>query len=236
VRTSACIEIRAGKIRGRRLEELTRDTPKPLLKVGPRPILDTVVDAFAAQGFRHIWRSVHYRGEQTEAHFGDRSDRGLEIRYLREDRTLGTCGSPVLLRDQAHGPIVVANGDVMTQIDFGQVVDGHIADGAAATVVVRDYEMQVPFGLIDADGGRVVAIQEKTGRVFKINAGVYVLSRAALDLIPPGRAFDMPDLLQALIDGEAGVRPHRAEGYWVDVGRLADFDRANADFTTIFDS
>ena len=101
-------------------------------------------------------------------------------------------------------------------------------------MVVRDYEMQVPFGVIDADGARVVGIQEKPSQVFKINAGVYVLSRAALDLIPPGRAYDMPDLLQALIDGEAGVRPHRAEGYWVDVGRPADFTRANADYGQVF--
>lgn len=220
--------------RGTRLGELTHDTPKPMLKVGPRPMLDTVVDAFAAQGFRRIYLSVNYRGEQIEAHFGDGADRGLEIRYLREDRPLGTCGSLSLLPPEAEGPILVTNGDVLTKLDFGRVLEGHEASGAAATVVVRDYEMQVPFGVVRAVDDSVVAIDEKPSFVHRINAGVYALSRPALDLVPLGAAFDMPQLLQALIDSGRVVRSHRAEGYWMDVGRVADFTRANQDYGVVF--
>lgn len=220
--------------RGTRLGELTHDTPKPMLKVGPRPMLDTVVDAFAAQGFRRIYLSINYRGEQIEAHFGDGADRGLEIRYLRENRPLGTCGSLSLLPAEAKGPILVTNGDVLTKLDFGRVLEGHEASGAAATVVVRDYEMQVPFGVVRAVDDSVVAIDEKPSFVHRINAGVYALSRSALDLVPHGAAFDMPQLLQALIDSGRVVRSHRAEGYWMDVGRVADFTRANQDYGVVF--
>lgn len=232
-RPNAVVIMAGGK--GTRLGELTQDTPKPMLRVGPRPMLDTVVDAFAAQGFRRIFLSINYRGEQIEAHFGDGSSRGLDIRYLRETQPLGTCGSLSLLPPDEAGPVLVTNGDVLTKIDYGQVLDGHEASGAAATVVVRDYEMQVPFGVVRADEGRVLAIEEKPSFVHRINAGVYALSRPALDAVPPGRASDMPELLQTLIDSGRAVRSHRAEGYWVDVGRMADFARANEDYGAVFE-
>jgi NDP-sugar pyrophosphorylase family protein len=140
-----------------------------------------------------------------------------------------------LLPPDEAGPVLVTNGDVLTKLDYGQVLDGHQASGAAATVVVRDYEMQVPFGVVRADEGRVLAIEEKPSFVHRINAGVYALSRPALEEIPAGRAFDMPELLQALIHSGHGVRSHRAEGYWVDVGRMADFARANEDYGAVFE-
>lgn len=233
-RPNAVVIMAGGK--GTRLGELTQDTPKPMLKVGPRPMLDTVVDAFAAQGFRRIFLSINYRGEQIEGHFGDGSARGLDIRYLRETRPLGTCGSLSLLPGAEDDPVLVTNGDVLTKIDYGQVLDGHAASGAAATVVVRDYEMQVPFGVVRADeGSRVLAIEEKPSFVHRINAGVYALSRLALEAVPSDRPFDMPELLQTLIASGHGVRSHRAEGYWVDVGRMADFARANEDYGAVFE-
>jgi dTDP-glucose pyrophosphorylase len=220
--------------RGERLAELTRTTPKPMLNVGPRPILETIVSSLAVQGFRRIFLSVNYRAEQIVAHFGDGSDRGLTIGYLREDQPLGTCGALSLLPAEVEGPVLVTNGDVLTRVDYGQVMDGHIRDGAAATVVVRDYEMQVPFGVIRAADGRISGIEEKPSQVFNINAGVYVLSQAALALIPANRPYDMPMLIQALIDADQPVRPHRAEGYWLDIGRPPDYDRANAEFGAVF--
>jgi len=220
--------------RGERLAELTRTTPKPMLTVGPRPILETIISSLAVQGFRRIFLSVNYKAEQIEAHFGDGTDRGLSIGYLREDKPLGTCGALSLLPAGVEGPVLVTNGDVLTRVDYAQVMDAHIRDEAAATVVVRDYEMQVPFGVIRAADGRISGIEEKPSQVFNINAGVYVLSQAALGLIPANRPYDMPMLIQALIDADQPVIPHRAEGYWLDIGRLPDYDRANADFGAVF--
>jgi len=232
-RTEAVV-IMAGGL-GTRLAELTQTTPKPMLKVGPRPMLDTVVDAFAAQGFRRIFLSINYRGEQIESHFGDGSERGLHIRYLREDSPRGTCGSLSLLPDDVAGDVLVTNGDVLTKMDYGRLADDHAGSGAAATVVVRDYEMQVPFGVINADQGRVLAIEEKPSQIYRINAGVYVLSASAREAIPTDGPFDMPQLLHALLQTGRPVRAHREEGYWVDVGRMADFARANEDYGAVFE-
>ncbi len=232
-RTEAVVIMAGG--RGTRLAELTATTPKPMLKVGPRPMLDTIVDAFAAQGFRRIFLSINYRGEQIEAHFGDGSDRGLHIRYLREDAPRGTCGALSLLPTDVAGDVLVTNGDVLTKMDFGRLADDHAASAADATVVVRDYEMQVPFGVINADRGQVLGIEEKPTQIHRINAGVYVLSASARAVIPTSGPYDMPQLLHALLAQDRPVRAHRAEGYWVDVGRMADFARANEDYGVVFE-
>lgn len=232
-RSNPVVIMAGGK--GSRLAELTRDTPKPMLKVGPRPILDTIVGRFAGQGFRQFWLAVNYKADQIERHFGDGSEAGLDIRYLREDRPLGTCGALSLLPPQDQ-PIVVTNGDLLTQVDYGHVLDGHMESGAAATVVVRDYQFQVPFGVINAREERILGIEEKPTQSYVISAGAYVLSPQALPIIQPNAPLDMPSLLVAMIDAGMTVRQQRAEGYWMDIGRLPDYAQANADFDTVFDS
>lgn len=220
--------------RGERLAELTRTTPKPMLHIGPRPILETIVANFADQGFRNIFLAVNYKAEQIEAHFGDGSDRGLNIRYLREPKRLGTCGALGLLPPDVEGPILVTNGDVLSKEDYGFILDRHMKSGAHGTVLVRDYEMQVPFGVIEQVDGGVQAIREKPMQRFTINGGVYVLSQQAIGLIPPDTYFDMPQLLQAMLAAGLPLRTHAAESYWVDIGRMADFEKANSDFETVF--
>ena len=231
VRTNPVVIMAGGK--GERLAELTRDTPKPMLKVGPRPILDTIVGSLAGQGFRHFWLAVNYKADQIERHFGDGSALGLDIRYLREEKPLGTCGALSLLPPQDQ-PIVVTNGDVLAKVDYGHVLDAHRDAAAAATVVVRDYEMQVPFGVINAEDGRIVRIDEKPTQSYTISAGAYVLSPSALERIPRDTYHDMPMLIADLIAGGLGVRQQRAEGYWMDIGRPPDYAQANADFGSVF--
>lgn len=222
--------------RGERLAELTRTTPKPMLHIGPRPILDTIVANFSGQGFRNIFLAVNYKAEQIEAYFGDGSARGLNIRYLREQKRLGTCGALSLMpTDRPEGPIIVTNGDVLSKEDYGYVLDSHLATGADGTVLVRDYEMQVPFGVIDQSDGAIRAIREKPMQRFTINGGVYVLSPAAVSLVPDATYFDMPQLLQAMLAKGQTLRTHAAESYWVDIGRIADFERANTEFGQVFD-
>lgn len=220
--------------RGERLAELTRTTPKPMLHIGPRPILDTIVSNFADQGFRNIFLAVNYMAEQIEAHFGDGGERGLNIRYLRERKRLGTCGALSLLPPDLEGPVIVTNGDVLSKEDYGFILDRHLKAGADGTVLVRDYEMQVPFGVIEQVDGGVRAIREKPMQRFTINGGVYVLSPAAIALVPPDTYFDMPQLLQAMLGAGLSLRTHAAESYWVDIGRMADYEKANSEFAQVF--
>jgi dTDP-glucose pyrophosphorylase/CBS domain-containing protein len=233
VRTNPVIIMAGGK--GERLAELTRDTPKPMLKVGPRPILDTIVGSLSAQGFRNFWLAVNYKADQIESHFGDGSAMGLDIRYLREQKPLGTCGALSLL-PRPDQPFVVTNGDVLAKVDYGHVLEAHLQSGAQATVVVRDYQMQVPFGVVNVDGAAVVRIDEKPTQSFTISAGAYVISPEALDLIPAETFYDMPSLLADMIARGLKVGLQRAEGYWMDIGRPPDYAQANADFGSVFET
>jgi dTDP-glucose pyrophosphorylase len=220
--------------RGERLRELTRTTPKPMLKVGSRPILETIVTHYADQGFRNFYLAVNYKAEQIEAHFGDGASRGVNITYLREKEPLGTGGALSLLTPRPAEPIVVTNGDVLSKEDYGFVLDAHIESGADATVLVRDYEMQVPFGVIVQDDNGMTSIREKPTQHFNINAGVYVLSPKAIELVPENEFFDMPSLLERMLTRGMRVRCHRAEAYWMDIGRVPDFENANSEFGAVF--
>ena len=232
IRSNPVVIMAGGK--GERLAELTRDTPKPMLRVGPRPILDTIVGNLAGQGFRNFWLAVNYKAEQIERHFGDGTALGLDIRYLRETKPLGTCGALALLPPQDQ-PLIVTNGDVLAKVDYGHVLESHLEAGADATVVVRDYEMQVPFGVINAEAGRILRIDEKPTQSYTISAGAYVLSPGALGKVPADAYYDMPSLLADLIANGMSVRQERAEGYWMDIGRPPDYAQANADFGAVFE-
>jgi dTDP-glucose pyrophosphorylase len=232
VRTNPVVIMAGGK--GERLAELTRDTPKPMLKVGSRPILDTIVGSLAGQGFRNFWLAVNYKADQIEDHFGDGSAMGVDIGYLREDKPLGTCGALALL-PRPDEPFVVTNGDVLAKADYSHVLDSHLQSDAQATVVVRDYQMQVPFGVVASDGAQVTRIEEKPTRNYTISAGVYVLSPEVLDLVPADTFYDMPALIADLIARGRAVRQQRAEGYWMDIGRAPDYAQANADFGSVFE-
>jgi dTDP-glucose pyrophosphorylase len=227
------VVIMAGGL-GSRLEELTRDTPKPMLKVGSRPILETIVRSYADQGFRRFYLAVNYRAEQIEAHFGDGGMLGVEVRYLREKQRLGTAGALSLLPEPPRLPIVVTNGDLLTKEDYGAMVERHAESGADATMAVRDYEMQVPFGVVRQRDGCIESIEEKPVQHFVVSAGMYVLSPPAIALVPHGRFFDMPALFEAMVARGLRTRCHHVDGYWLDIGRRHDYERANTDFHEVF--
>jgi dTDP-glucose pyrophosphorylase len=221
--------------RGERLSELTQHTPKPMLKVGGRPILETILMNYAAQGFSNFYLAVNYKAEQIEDHFGDGASRGLNIQYLREKIRLGTAGALSLLPERPDGPIVVSNGDVLSKEDYGFVLDAHLESGADATVLARSYEVQVPFGVITQNETAIIAIEEKPTYRFTVNAGVYVLSPQTLELVPRGVFFDLPALLEKMLAHGMRVRCHRADSYWMDIGRMPDYERANAEFGSVFE-
>lgn len=225
--------IMAGGL-GTRLHELTRETPKPMLKVGSRPLLETIICNYADQGFHRFYLAVNYKAEQIEAHFRDGAALGVNIRYLREEQRMGTAGALSLLVDRPSSPFIVTNGDLLTKDDFGLMLDQHIDSGAQATMAVRHYEMQVPFGVISLNKGAIERIEEKPVQRFLISAGIYALSPEVLDLVPQGQFFDMPALFEAMLKVNMQSRTHQIDGYWLDIGRLPDFERANTEFNDIF--
>lgn len=227
------VVIMAGGL-GRRLHELTRETPKPMLMVGNRPLLETIVRGYADQGFRRFYLAVNYRAEQIEKYFGDGSAFDVEILYLREKRRLGTAGALSLLPEKPSMPLLVSNADLLTKEDYGQLVDRHLHSGADATMAVRDYEMQVPFGVVRERDGVIEGIEEKPIQRFTVSAGMYVLSPQVLDLVPRECHFDMPLLFEAMVAKGMRTRCQTIEGYWLDIGRLPDYERANVDFPQVF--
>lgn len=214
---------------GSRLRPLTDDCPKPLLPVGGKPILESILESFVASGFHRFCISVHYMAERIKAHFGDGRRWGVTIEYVEEETPLGTGGALGLLPDTGSLPILMMNGDVLTRLDFGSLLDFHRVQEAALTLCVREYDMQVPFGVVEGEGSSVTGIIEKPVHSFFVNAGVYVVGPEAIALSRPPRRLDMPDLVQSLISGQRKVAMFPIHEYWLDVGRMEDFQRAQGD-------
>jgi dTDP-glucose pyrophosphorylase len=219
---------------GRRLRPLTEHTPKPMLDVGGRPILETIIRRFADVGFSDFHISVNYRADVIRNHFGSGSALGVNVSYIEEDRPLGTAGPLAQLAAGNDGPLLVMNGDILSKVDPLQMIDFHRESGAAATMAVRSYEVQVPYGVVDISDNEILGLREKPVSQHFINAGIYVLGRAALDLVPQNQAFDMPQLFDACRANDMRTLAYPIEEYWVDFGQMDDYRRANADFASIF--
>jgi len=215
---------------GERLRPFTERVPKPMLEVGGRPILETILLQFLWQGFHRFHISLNYRGEVIEDHFGDGSRWGAQIQYLREPMRLGTAGSLGLLPQRPTEPIVVMNGDILTKVDVRNVVAFHESVQAEATMCVRDHEYQVPFGVVRTNGSEILEFEEKPMVRWSVNAGIYVLAPSCLDEIPPSKYFDMPSLFDAVRARGGRTRAYSVKDYWLDVGRPADLERAHVDF------
>ncbi|OAN49288.1 alcohol dehydrogenase [Paramagnetospirillum marisnigri] len=221
---------------GERLRPLTATTPKPLLPVGGRPLLETILLQLAGSGFRRVYLAVNYMAEKFEDAFGDGSRLGLDIRYLREDGKLGTAGALGHLPERPEAPMVVMNGDVLTAVNYRSLLDFHAEHAARATMCVREYDIQVPYGVVEVENSRVRALQEKPVLTHFINAGIYVLDPSALDRLEPGHPCDMPTLLQRVMNASEPVVAFPIREYWLDIGRLDDFAKANGDFERVFSS
>lgn len=221
------VVIMAGGL-GTRLNELTRENPKPMLPIGGQPMLEMVVNRFVLQGFTDIWLAVNYRADVIEGYFGDGAKYGAQIRYLRESKRLGTAGAVSLLPRDIEEPIVVSNADVITSVDYAGLVETHKANGAVATMAVREQEFSIPFGVIVETEGRLMRIEEKPVQRLVVNAGIYVLSPDAVHAVPADTYYDMPQLFEMLMAQKKPVFCERLHGYWLDVGQRADYDAANA--------
>jgi dTDP-glucose pyrophosphorylase len=219
------ILIMAGGL-GSRLRPHTESCPKPLLPVAGKPILEHIIDRAKVEGFTHFVIAVHYLGHMIEQHFGDGRKLGVRIDYVREESPLGTAGALGLLTPRPPGPFVVTNGDVITDIRYGEMLDFHIRYAAAATMAVRVHEWQHPFGVVQTRGVEIVGLEEKPVARTHINAGVYALEPRSLDVLNAGERCDMPMLFERLLaKGERAVAYPMHEP-WLDVGRPDDLDRA----------
>lgn len=220
--------------KGTRLLPLTDELPKPLLEVGGRPILETIVERFVAQGFTRIYLSVNYKADLIESHFGDGRTFGAEITYIREQEALGTGGALSLLPARPIEPMIVMNGDVMTKVNFHHLVKYHNNHDTTATMSVCEYRFTVPFGVVETVATELRSMAEKPEHTFFVNAGIYVIDPEVLDLIPSGEAMDMPDVFKRLMD--KGKRPSvfPLREYWMDMGRLEDLDQAKRDYGDLF--
>jgi NDP-sugar pyrophosphorylase family protein len=219
---------------GSRLRPLTEDTPKPMLKIGGRPILETILLNFIEHGFRRFYISVNYKSDAITEYFGDGARWGVQIEYLRESQKLGTAGALSLLPETPAHPILVMNGDLLTKVNFSQLLEFHYSHTAQATMCVREYDFQVPYGVVRMDGHGIVGIDEKPVQKFFVNAGIYVLEPDVLSNIGAGAYFDMPSLFEKLIEQKKETLAFPIREYWLDIGRLADYDRANGEFEQVF--
>jgi NDP-sugar pyrophosphorylase family protein len=220
--------------RGTRLGALTDECPKPMLRVGGRPILETIILNLREYDVGQVYVAVNYRAEMIEDYFGDGSKLGLSIDYLRERERLGTAGALGMLPARPKDSFVVMNGDVLTKVNVTQLLEFHRNSRAAATMCVRQHDFQVPFGVVAVDGNQVMGIDEKPVRRDFVNAGLYALEPSVLDSVGPGQYLDMTTLLNSLIAAGNRAVAFPVSEYWLDVGRHADFERANGDFPNEF--
>lgn len=227
-----CVVLMAGGV-GSRLQPLTNDCPKPLLRIAEKPLLEIILEAFVAQGFRRFYFSVNYRADMIKSHFGDGGNWGVDVRYLEETSSLGTAGSLSLIPDPVEAPLIVMNGDIMTRVDFGRLLDFHSSQQAEATMCVREYQHMVPYGVVRTENQWLRDIDEKPTLKCFISAGMYVLGAEVVRGLSAGQPVDMPAVFSGILrrGGKTAVFP--LHEYWLDIGRLEDFEKANRDFRDV---
>ena len=220
---------------GTRLRPLTDNCPKPLLRVGDKPILQTILESFVEVGFHQFYISTHFMPEMIENYFGDGAKWGVDIHSVYEQEPLGTGGALGLLpADLPDIPIIMMNGDILTKVDYVQLLNYHKELGALATMCVREYDHQVPYGVVEGDGHKITGMVEKPSYKFFVNAGVYVLNRSLVTTVAKNQKIDMPTLLEQRIEKGELIAQFPVHEYWLDIGKMNDFERAQKDFVEAF--
>jgi len=215
---------------GKRLRPLTQDCPKPMLRVGGKPLLEIILEQCIDAGFQHFYLSVNYLKKQIQDYFGDGARWQVRIDYLEETQPLGTGGALSLLPQKPTEPLLVLNGDVLTRVDFGRLLRFHDEHQAAATLCVREHTTQIPYGVVRMDDLHVLTLIEKPVFSHYVNAGIYLLDPALLDLVPQDRFFDMPTLLEKAMQRQHRVSAFPIHEYWLDVGHPETLERAHGEW------
>jgi dTDP-glucose pyrophosphorylase len=219
---------------GSRLNPLTMEKPKPLLKVGHKPILETIIGNFSTYGFKNIILSVHYKSQMIENYFGDGSSFGVNITYIHEEKRMGTAGGLSMMKDELNVPFFVMNGDLLCKVNFIHMLKYHLENNTVATMGVREYDLQIPYGIVNVDNHRITSIEEKPTQNLLVNAGIYILENEVLNYIPDDTFFDMPTLFKNIIADKKRTISYPISEYWLDIGRISDFEQANREYNKVF--
>ena len=219
--------------RGERLRPLTDETPKPLLRVGDKPIIEHNIDRLALYGIEKLHISVKYKAEQIESYFGDGSDKGLVIDYIREENPLGTLGAVTLIPEISTPSMLVMNSDLLTDIDFEDFYRKFEDSGADMAVASTSYRVDVPYGVLETSGQQITSLKEKPTYVYFSNAGIYLIKTEILRQIPSNTFYNATDLMEHLIANKRKVINYPIVQYWLDIGKPEDFLKAQEDIKHI---
>ena len=217
---------------GTRLRPLTDKMPKPMLKVGKKPILETIILNFKKYGFVNIVLCVSYKSEIIEEYFKDGSEFGVNIDYIHENKRMGTAGPLSLIKEKLNESFFVMNGDLLTNINFENMIEYHFSNNSVATMGVREYNFQVPYGVVKTDAMNIVSIEEKPVHQFFVSGGVYILSPEVLKYIPENEFYDMPDLFTTIVKSNLKAVSFPIYEDWIDIGKKEDYERANNEHIT----
>ncbi|MAD40826.1 MAG: alcohol dehydrogenase [Arcobacter sp.] len=219
---------------GTRLRPLTDNIPKPMLKVGKKPILETIIEKFAEYGYTNIILCVNYKSNIIEDYFGDGSEFGVNIEYIFEEQRMGTAGALSLLKEKPIEPFFVMNGDLLTNVNFEHLDNYHNSNKSIGTMCVREYDFQVPYGVVNIKDSKILSIEEKPTHKFFVSAGIYMLSPEILEYIPINNFYDMPTLFEKLISKNKNIISFPLREYWLDIGRLDEYKKANDEYDKVF--
>ena len=219
---------------GTRLRPLTETVPKPMLRVGDKPILELILEQFKEYGFRNFIISLNYKGSIIEEYFKDGKEFDVNIEYIRETKKLGTAGSIALVKEKLTKPFIVINGDILTGIDFDKFLNHHIENDFNITVGVRNYEINVPYGVLVTDNMIIESLEEKPTYKFNINGGVYALNPEIIKYIQEEEVYNMTDLIEDAMNNQQRSGIYEIIEYWTDIGQIEDYKQANRDIHKFF--
>ena len=218
---------------GQRLRPLTETTPKPLLKVGSKPIIEHGIDRLITFGINNFHISIKYHGEQLVDYFGDGSSKNVNVSYVREEQKLGTAGALSLVDGFRNETILMMNSDLLTNIDFEDIYRNFIKSGSDLMVACIPYKVDIPYAILEMEDDRVISLKEKPSYTYYSNAGIYLMKKEVVDIIPKNEHFNATDLMDSLIESGKKVGYYPILGYWLDIGKMDDFVKAQEDIKHI---
>ena len=214
---------------GKRMMPLTENLPKPMLKVAGKPILEHIILNAKAQGFRKFIISLHYLGNLIIDHFGDGSNLDISIQYIHESEPLGTAGAMALIDPLPNLPFIVTNGDIITDVNYANLLHFHESNKSQATMAIKKYELQNPYGVVNIKGLEITSFEEKPIQISYVNAGIYALNPSSLKYLKVNEPCDMPDFFELLKNNNHLITAYPIHETWADVGRPIDLSEVNED-------